>query len=222
MPKLAAAAKLPLTWQMSFLYAVTFGGFVAFSTYLPTYLKNVYGFDLTGGRHSNGRLRHRGGDRPADRRHCSPTGSARVRSSPSRSPVPQCMSLIIALRAAARAARPGPPFVLMALLPGARHRRRFRLGCRAGTGRTRRHDHRDRRGMWRAWRLLPSIGDGSHLQRGPAQLHHRIDLIDHHCRRRSGVHTVRHATQDGRDNLIQRAGDHCRTAAVRDAGGSTQ
>jgi MFS transporter, NNP family, nitrate/nitrite transporter len=47
-PKLAAAAKLPLTWQMSFLYAVTFGGFVAFSTYLPTYLKNVYSFDLTG------------------------------------------------------------------------------------------------------------------------------------------------------------------------------
>ena len=35
-PKLAAAAKLPLTWQMSFLYAVAFGGFVAFSTYLPT------------------------------------------------------------------------------------------------------------------------------------------------------------------------------------------
>jgi NNP family nitrate/nitrite transporter-like MFS transporter len=33
---------------MSFLYAVTFGGFVAFSTYLPTYLKDVYGFDLAG------------------------------------------------------------------------------------------------------------------------------------------------------------------------------
>jgi hypothetical protein len=47
-PKLAAAAKLPLTWQMAFLYAVTFGGFVAFSTYLPTYLKNVYAFGLTG------------------------------------------------------------------------------------------------------------------------------------------------------------------------------
>jgi MFS transporter, NNP family, nitrate/nitrite transporter len=47
-PKLAAAAKLPLTWQMAFLYAVTFGGFVAFSTYLPTYIKNVYAFGLTG------------------------------------------------------------------------------------------------------------------------------------------------------------------------------
>ncbi len=46
-PKLAAALKLPVTWQMAFLYAVTFGGFVAFSTYLPTYLKDVYDFDLT-------------------------------------------------------------------------------------------------------------------------------------------------------------------------------
>lgn len=46
-PKLVGALKLPLTWQMSFLYAVAFGGFVAFSTYLPTYLKDVYEFDLT-------------------------------------------------------------------------------------------------------------------------------------------------------------------------------
>ncbi|CCH78576.1 putative nitrate/nitrite transporter (putative nitrite extrusion permease narK) [Nostocoides japonicum T1-X7] len=47
-PKLVAAAKLGITWQMAFLYAVAFGGFVAFSTYLPTYLKDVYEFDLTG------------------------------------------------------------------------------------------------------------------------------------------------------------------------------
>ena len=46
-PKLVAALKLPVTWQMSFLYAVAFGGFVAFSTYLPTFLKDVYDFDLT-------------------------------------------------------------------------------------------------------------------------------------------------------------------------------
>ncbi|MEP6648855.1 MAG: MFS transporter [Lapillicoccus sp.] len=46
-PKLVAAARLPVTWQMSFLYAVTFGGFVAFTTYLPTYLKDIYAFDLT-------------------------------------------------------------------------------------------------------------------------------------------------------------------------------
>jgi MFS transporter, NNP family, nitrate/nitrite transporter len=47
-PKLVGAARLAVTWQMSFLYAVAFGGFVAFSTYLPTYLKDVYDFDLTG------------------------------------------------------------------------------------------------------------------------------------------------------------------------------
>ncbi|TDD71277.1 NarK/NasA family nitrate transporter [Jiangella aurantiaca] len=46
-PKLAAAVRLPVTWQMSFLYAVAFGGFVAFSTYLPTYLNDIYDFDLT-------------------------------------------------------------------------------------------------------------------------------------------------------------------------------
>ncbi|MEV6059743.1 MFS transporter [Nocardia asteroides] len=43
-PKLRAAMKLGVTWEMSFLYAVVFGGFVAFSSYLPTYIKNVYGF----------------------------------------------------------------------------------------------------------------------------------------------------------------------------------
>ncbi len=48
LPKLERAARLTVTWQMAFLYGVTFGGFVAFSTYLPTYLREVYGFDLTG------------------------------------------------------------------------------------------------------------------------------------------------------------------------------
>ncbi|MBO3663907.1 NarK/NasA family nitrate transporter [Microbacterium sp. NEAU-LLB] len=48
LPKLAAAGRLAITWQMSFLYAVTFGGFVAFSTYLPTYLNTVYGYELAG------------------------------------------------------------------------------------------------------------------------------------------------------------------------------
>jgi NNP family nitrate/nitrite transporter-like MFS transporter len=40
--RLAATLKLPITWQASALYAVGFGGFVAFSVYLPTYLKNAY------------------------------------------------------------------------------------------------------------------------------------------------------------------------------------
>lgn len=44
LPKLKAAARLRVTWEMALLYAVVFGGFVAFSTYLPTYIKTIYGF----------------------------------------------------------------------------------------------------------------------------------------------------------------------------------
>ncbi|ROP36636.1 MFS transporter [Saccharothrix texasensis] len=41
--RMAATARLPLTWQASALYAVAFGGFVAFSVYLPAYLGTAYG-----------------------------------------------------------------------------------------------------------------------------------------------------------------------------------
>ena len=41
--RLAATVRLGVTWQMSALYAVAFGGYVAFSVYLPTYLKAEYG-----------------------------------------------------------------------------------------------------------------------------------------------------------------------------------
>ena len=41
----AEVARLPLTWQLCFLYAVGFGGFVAFSVYLPAYLRTVYQLD---------------------------------------------------------------------------------------------------------------------------------------------------------------------------------
>lgn len=37
-----AAMRFPATSQLSLLYAVGFGGFVAFSVYLPTYLRNAY------------------------------------------------------------------------------------------------------------------------------------------------------------------------------------
>lgn len=46
--RLAATLRLPITWQASALYAVGFGGFVAFSVYLPTYLKNAYLLSPTG------------------------------------------------------------------------------------------------------------------------------------------------------------------------------
>jgi NNP family nitrate/nitrite transporter-like MFS transporter len=43
--RLSANARLPITWQACLLYAVAFGGYVAFSVYLPAYLKTDY--DLT-------------------------------------------------------------------------------------------------------------------------------------------------------------------------------
>ncbi|MFD7406662.1 MFS transporter [Streptomyces sp. NPDC059866] len=41
--RLAATLRLGITWQASALYAVAFGGYVAFSVYLPTYLRTGYG-----------------------------------------------------------------------------------------------------------------------------------------------------------------------------------
>jgi NNP family nitrate/nitrite transporter-like MFS transporter len=41
--QLAGTLRLSITWQASALYAVAFGGYVAFSVYLPTYLKTGYG-----------------------------------------------------------------------------------------------------------------------------------------------------------------------------------
>jgi len=40
--RVADTLRLRVTWQASALYAVSFGGFVAFSVYLPVYLKNAY------------------------------------------------------------------------------------------------------------------------------------------------------------------------------------
>ncbi|GAA2144279.1 nitrate/nitrite transporter [Glycomyces algeriensis] len=47
LPRLKAVMKLKVTWQMSLLYAIAFGGFVAFSTYLPTMLVAEYGLAQT-------------------------------------------------------------------------------------------------------------------------------------------------------------------------------
>ena len=43
--RLAAAARLPIAWQGCILYAIAFGGYVAFSVYLPAYLKTAYGLE---------------------------------------------------------------------------------------------------------------------------------------------------------------------------------
>jgi NNP family nitrate/nitrite transporter-like MFS transporter len=41
--RVVSNAKLPITWQACILYAVAFGGYVAFSVYLPAYLKTAHG-----------------------------------------------------------------------------------------------------------------------------------------------------------------------------------
>jgi NNP family nitrate/nitrite transporter-like MFS transporter len=41
--RLSANARLRITWQACLLYAVAFGGYVAFSVYLPAYLKVAHG-----------------------------------------------------------------------------------------------------------------------------------------------------------------------------------
>ncbi|BBX98289.1 MFS transporter [Mycobacterium lacus] len=41
--RLLDTVRLPATWQAAALYSVAFGGYVAFSVYLPAYLKTAYG-----------------------------------------------------------------------------------------------------------------------------------------------------------------------------------
>lgn len=43
--RLTGVIKQPFTWQACYLYALSFGGYVAFSVYLPTYLMNAYGLE---------------------------------------------------------------------------------------------------------------------------------------------------------------------------------
>lgn len=42
-----AVMKLKVTWQACYLYALSFGGYVAFSVFLPTMLQNWYGLEAT-------------------------------------------------------------------------------------------------------------------------------------------------------------------------------
>ena len=42
-----AATRLPIARDLAVIYAITFGGFVAFGVYLPTFLKTVYGLETT-------------------------------------------------------------------------------------------------------------------------------------------------------------------------------
>ena len=77
-PRLAANARLPITWQACVLYAVAFGGYVAFSVYLPAYLKTAHGLTAGGRGQPDGRVR-RGRGRHAPGRRVA-VGPARRRS----------------------------------------------------------------------------------------------------------------------------------------------
>ena len=46
--RVVSNARLPITWQAAILYAVAFGGYVAFSVYLPAYLKTEYALSPAG------------------------------------------------------------------------------------------------------------------------------------------------------------------------------
>ncbi|MCD6640277.1 MAG: MFS transporter [Nocardioides sp.] len=41
--RVANSARMPIAWRAAILYAVAFGGYVAFSVYLPAYLKTAHG-----------------------------------------------------------------------------------------------------------------------------------------------------------------------------------
>jgi NNP family nitrate/nitrite transporter-like MFS transporter len=47
MTRFMAATRLPIARDLAVIYAITFGGFVAFGVYLPTFLKTVYGLETT-------------------------------------------------------------------------------------------------------------------------------------------------------------------------------
>ena len=171
-PKLKAAGKLAVTWQMSFLYAVTFGGFVAFSTYLPTYLKTIYDFSLTdAGARTAGFAVAAVIARPiggvlSDRLHpkivvmivagrCGGHGGGRLRCNrPRKSP-------------------PGASFIVLAFFLGIGTGGVFAWVARSAPPEQGRLGHRNRRCGRRSRWVLPAAGDGRHLRFGRQQLHHR-------------------------------------------------
>ena len=186
LPKLRAAAKLRVTWEMSFLYAVVFGGFVAFANYLPTYIKTIYGFS------------------PVD---AGARTAAFALAAVLARPIGGALSDRIAPKYVVLASFAGtavmalvavfqpPPDVWSAAdvhhagaLPRHRHRRGVRLGGPPRPGEVGRLGHRNRRRGRRIGRLLPAAGDGGDLQRGRQQLHDRAAAAGGDRARRIRVH----------------------------------
>ena len=188
-PKLAAAAKLPVTWQMSFLYAVAFGGFVAFSTYLPTYLKDVYDFDLTGAGTRTAGFAIAAVIATPDRRYGCPTGSDPPRVADGLAGRRRRHGARGRAASRPRNSPPATSFVLMALFLGLGTggvfawvaQRAPANGSAPSPGSS---------APRRARRLLPTAGHGGDLQRGRPQLHDRASAPDDHCGRRIALHAL--------------------------------
>ena len=77
--RMRGALRLRITWQAAALYAIGFGGYVAFSVYLPTYLKNAYGLTPADAVEPDGRLRPRRRPDAAGRRLALGPGAGRAR-----------------------------------------------------------------------------------------------------------------------------------------------
>ncbi len=172
LPRLKAAARLPVTWEMSFLYAIVFGGFVAFSNYLPTYITTIYGFSTVdaGARTAGFALAAvlaRPGGRVAlrpDRTEARGAGLARRdRAAGVRRGVAAAAGGVVG----GHLHHPGG-------LPRRGHRRRVRVGGPPRPGRIGRLGHRNRRRGRRIGRLLPAAGDGRDLRPGRQRLHGRV------------------------------------------------
>ena len=204
-PKLAAAIRLPVTWQMSFLYAVAFGGFVAFSTYLPTFLKDVYAFDLTAA-----------GTRTAGFAVAAvvarPIGgvlSDRIG--------PRAVLAHLALRHDRSRGRPGVPAAPRGgggpvvrrdgLLPRPGHRRRLRLGRAPRTAGAGGQRDRPRRRRRRPRRLLPAPRPRGDLRQGLPAV--RLRARPARTRRR-----LRARLLAGRDPLVGRPSANGLTAGT--------
>ncbi len=171
LPRLKAAARLPVTWEMSFLYAIVFGGFVAFSNYLPTYITTIYGFSTVdaGARTAGFALaavlaRPVGGWLSTGSHRGSGAGLARRdRAAGVRRGVAAAAGGVVG----GHLHHPGG-------LPRRGHRRRVRVGGPPRPGRIGRLGHRNRRRGRRIGRLLPAAGDGRDLRPGRQRLHGRV------------------------------------------------
>ena len=207
--RLATTLRMAATWQLSFLYAVAFGGFVAFSVYLPTYLTTAYQLDR-----ADAALRTAGfvvlavAMRPIGGWLCD-----RLR------PIAVLATAFAVVATFAVLAAFQLPLIPVATdrVPrdGRRARDRHRCGVRPrrphGRRRTSRRRHRCRRRRRRARWILPAAGHGPGL-RLSRQLRRRIPAARRHRGHGRGIHRDDRATpRRGRDASRVDSGEAPRT-----------